>query len=39
LELVPELLLNPLSTDGTARALVKVLNRLFEIEIAYTGDR
>ena len=36
LELVPELLLNPLGADGTTRALVKVLGRLFEIEVAHT---
>ena len=36
LEFVPELLLDSLGADGTTRALVKVLGRLFEIEVAHT---
>jgi hypothetical protein len=39
LELVPKFLFNPFGTDGAARALVKILDGFFEIEIAYASNR
>jgi hypothetical protein len=39
LELVPEFLFNPFSTDGATRALVEIFGGFFEVQIAYTSNR